>query len=63
LTGPALGMANHCSGLMGAAEARPPDELRALFLCHLKPSDQSADFGDTQVETGRLARPFFSRAL
>ena len=51
------------SGLMGSAEARPPYELRALLLCHLKPSDQSADFGDAELETGRRVRTFFSRAL
>ena len=63
LASAALQVAPIRSVLMGPAKAGPPHELRALLLCHLDPSDQSADFCDAELETGRLVRTFFSRAL
>ena len=63
LASAALQVAPMRSVLMGPAKAGPPHELRALLLCHLKPSDQSADFCDAELETGKLVRTFFSRAL
>jgi len=63
LASAALQVAPIRSVLMGTAKAGPPHELRALLLCHLDPSDQSADFCDAELETGRLVRTFFSRAL
>ncbi len=44
LTGAALGVAELCSGLMAAAEARPPHHLFALLLCGINPSEESAHF-------------------
>jgi len=61
LIGAALGVTPLRSGLMAAAEARPPHHFSALLLCRIHPSQESAHFCEAQLETGRLAEPFFLR--
>jgi hypothetical protein len=60
LAGPALGVAARRSGLMTAAEMRPPDQELALLFGHCKPLHEPAHFCQAQVETGGLTRAFFS---
>ena len=59
LRGAALGVRPLRTGLMRAAETRPPHEMRALLLCRIDPSQESAHFCQAQVETGGLTCAFF----
>jgi len=61
LIGAALGVTLLRSGLMAAAETRPPQQLPALLRCRIDPSQESTHFCEAQLETSRLPRPFFSR--
>jgi hypothetical protein len=60
LAGAALGVRPFRTGLMRAAETRPPHEVRALLLCRVDPAQESAHFCQAQVEP-RLTCAFFSR--
>lgn len=59
LTGATPGVRPLRAGLMRATETRPPHEVRALLLCRIDPSQESAHLCQAQVETGGLIRVFF----
>src|SRR5262245_7137435 len=62
LTGATLGVRPLRTGLLRAAETRPPHEGRALLLCRIDPAPEAAPLCQAQVETGGRSRAFFARA-